>query len=94
MNYEIAVEGVVLQVEVISCVNINPSWNTWNSDWDFYSTRELRWRAVSGITYDDDGVPMDVPSDQLAEAAKANATAIEREIWFEIDNRGVGRRAA
>ncbi|QBF27183.1 hypothetical protein EXN22_16335 [Pseudomonas tructae] len=94
MNYEIAVEGVVLRVEVTSCVNINPSWNTWNSDWDLYGTRELEWHAVSGVTYDDDGVPMDVEAEHLAAIAQANTVAIEREIWFEIDNRGAGRRRA
>lgn len=94
MIYEIAVEGVFLRVEVTHCLNINPSWNAWNSDWDFYGTRELEWQAVSGITYDDDGVPMGVPADHLAEVAKANEVAIEREIWLEIDNRGAGRKKA
>ena len=36
MNHEIAVEGYVLQVEVTYCEDIKPSWNTWNSDWDYF----------------------------------------------------------
>lgn len=94
MNYEIAVEGVVLQVEVTSCTNEPPRPWTRDSDWDSQGCRELEWYAVSGITYDDDGVPMDVPAAHLAEVARANAVAIEREIWFEIDNRGAGRKKA
>lgn len=93
MNYEIAVEGVALLVEVTYCMNVNPSWNTWTSDWDLYGTRELEWHVVSGVTYDDDGVPIDVPAHYLNAIARVNAVAIEREIWFEIDNRGA-RRAA
>ncbi|WP_017903567.1 hypothetical protein [Pseudomonas asplenii] len=94
MNYEIAVEGVVLLVEVTSCIN-EPS-RPWvrDSDWDFHGCRELEWHVVSGVTYDGDGIPMDVPADELAEIAQANTVAIEREIWFEIDNRGTRRRAA
>lgn len=94
MSYEIAVEGVVIQAEVTSCINEPPRpWVT-DSDWDAQGCRELEWQAVSGVTYDDDGVPMDVPADELAMIAEANAVAIEREIWFEIDNRGSRRRAA
>lgn len=94
MNYEIAVEGVVLLVEVTSCINEPPRPWVRDSDWDFYGTRELEWHAVSGITYDDDGVPMDVDAQYLEVVATANQAAIEREIWFEIDNQGAGRRRA
>lgn len=94
MNYELAVEGVVLQVEVTHCINEPPRPWVRDSDWDAQGCRELDWHAVSGVTYEDDGTPTDVPADELAMIAEANTVAIEREIWFEIDNRGSRRRVA
>ena len=98
MNHEIVVEGYVLQVEVTYCENIKPSWNTWNSDWDFFGSRELTFDVLSGTMYDEDGVPMDVCQMELAVIAESKeyVPMIEKALWVEIEarKRRLGRLAA
>jgi hypothetical protein len=85
MIYEIVVEGFVLDVEVTHCENEPPQPNTWASDWDFYGSRELEYKLVSGITYDDDGVRMDCTGADLSLAVLELDTAIRVALWAEID---------
>lgn len=89
MTYEVIVEGYVLQVEVTYCEDIKPSWNTWNSDWDYFGSRELEFQIVSGTMYDEDGVPMDVCQMELAVIAESKeyVPMIEKALWHEIDAR-------
>lgn len=98
MIYEVIVEGYVLQVEVTYCEDIKPSWNTWNSDWDYFGSRELEFQIVSGTMYDEDGVPMDVCQMELAVIAESKeyVPMIEKALWVEIDarKRRMGRKAA
>ncbi|KIQ57768.1 hypothetical protein [Pseudomonas fluorescens] len=85
MEYEIVVEGFVLQVEVTHCENIPPCFNSWNSDWDYYGSRELEFKVESAICYDDDGVRMDVAQWQLPVLAQQFCKPIETALWIEID---------
>ncbi|MBA4359309.1 MAG: hypothetical protein C0411_01040 [Pseudomonas sp.] len=85
MTYEVIVEGFVLQVEVTRCENIPPVFNGWNSDWDFYGSRELEFKVESAICYDDDGVRMDVMQYQFPLLAKQYGPQIEVALWVEID---------
>lgn len=85
MTYEVIVEGFVLQVEVTRCENLPPVFNGWNSDWDFYGSRELEFVVESGICYDDDGIRMDVMVYQLPILAKQHGPQIETALWVEID---------
>jgi len=97
MTYEVIVEGFVLQVEVTHCENIPPALNSWNSDWDFYGSRELEFKVVSAICYDDDGVRMDVDYLALPVLANRYGRQIEAALWHEIDaesRRRNGRWAA
>lgn len=97
MTYEVIVEGFVLQVEVTHCENIAPCFNSWNSDWDFYGSRELEFKVESAICYDDDGVRMDVEPHQLPVLANQFGKQIETALWAEIDalqRRKNGRWAA
>ncbi|MFW9099597.1 hypothetical protein ACOI8A_05555 [Pseudomonas sp. P4795] len=97
MTYEVIVEGFVLQVEVTRCENIPPALNSWNSDWDFYGSRELEFKVESAICYDDDGVRMDVEAHQLPVLTHQFGKQIETALWVEIDalqRRKSGRWAA
>lgn len=97
MTYEVIVEGFVLQVEVTHCENIAPALNAWNSDWDFYGSRELEFKVDSAICYDDDGIRMDVEAHQLPVLAHQFGKQIETALWVEIDalqRRKNGRWAA
>lgn len=95
MEHEIVVEGFVLQVDIVHCVNIPPAPGSWNSDWDAMGERELEFKLVAGRCYDDDGVPMDVPKSQLPDIAVRHYTAIMVALWHEIDSqRARERRAA
>ena len=86
MTYEVIVEGFVLQVEVTSCENIPPSPASWDSDWDFQGSRELEFVVVSGITYDADGVRMDVSGYECCQAGQLYEKQIEAELWRQIDS--------
>lgn len=85
MEHEIVVEGFVLQVEVVRCVDEPPRPDTWSSDWDFYGGRELEFSVLSGITYHDDGVRMDVLPYDCYLIQEQYAQAIETALWVEID---------
>jgi hypothetical protein len=85
MEHEVIVEGFVLQVEVTHCENIPPCFNGWNSDWDFYGSREIEFKVVSGICYDDDGIRMDVDFLALPLLAQQYGRQIETALWVEID---------
>lgn len=86
MTHEVIVEGFVLQVEVTHCENIPPALNAWNSDWDFYGSRELEFKVVSGITYDEKGARMDVqPYWSLAALTHQFGRQIETALWAEFD---------
>ena len=94
MNYEIVVEGFVLQVEVTHCVNEPPCPGTWSSDWDAQGCRELEFKVLSGITYDDDGIRMDVWPVELRAVSMEHAKPIETALWFEIDSQRRRQRCA
>ncbi|TWC50143.1 hypothetical protein FBY04_12036 [Pseudomonas sp. SJZ080] len=96
MEHEIVVEGFVLQVEVTHCENTPPCPGTWSSDWDAQGCRELEFKVVSGICYDDDGIRMDVEPYQLPILAHSLGRQIETALWVEIDaiNRRQKRWAA
>jgi hypothetical protein len=85
MEYEIVVEGFVLQVEVTVLADDPPRPNSWDSDWDAQGDRELEFKLLSAKCYDDDGVPMDVPSWQLPVLAHQYYTPINIALWVEID---------
>lgn len=86
MSYEVIVEGFVLQVEVTRCENEPPCPGSWNSDWDCQGSRELEFKVLSGITYDDDGVRMSAqPYWSLAALAQQYGRQIETALWVEID---------
>lgn len=85
MEHEIVVEGFVLQVEVTHCVNDPPKPNSRESDWDAQGCRELEFKVVSGICYDEDGIRMDVPDYQLPVLAYQYGPQIELSLWVEID---------
>lgn len=94
MTYEVIVEGFVLQVEVTSCENTPPCPGTWDSDWDCHGSRELEFVVVSGITYDADGVPMDVSGYECYQAGQLYAKQIEVDLWRQIDSRTQRQRWA
>lgn len=86
MEHEVIVEGFVLQVEVTHCENIPPCFNSWNSDWDFYGSRELEFKVKSAFCYDDGGVRMSAqPYWSLAALEKQFGPQIETALWIEID---------
>ena len=94
MTYEVIVEGFVLQVEVTSCENTPPNPNSWASDWDFWGSRELGFVVVTGITYDADGVPLDVTGYECYQAGQLYEKQIEAELWRQIDSRANRHRWA
>ena len=94
MNYEVIVEGFVLQVEVTHCENSPPCPGTWDSDWDAQGSRELEFKLVSGICYDEDGARMGVERHLLPLLAEQYGPQIETALWIEIDANQRRRRWA
>lgn len=85
MTYEVIVEGFVLQVEVTHCENIPAQPGSRDSDWDCQGNRELEFKVVSGVTYDDDGIRMDVDHLALPLVSLQYGRQIETALWVEID---------
>lgn len=85
MEREIVVEGFVLQVEVTVLADDPPRPGTWDSDWDAQGCRELEFKLVSGICYDEDAERMDVPDYQLPVLAHWYGPQITVALWVEID---------
>lgn len=86
MIHDIVVDGFALGVEVLHCVNIQPSPGTWNSDWDAQGEREIEFRVISVIEYDDAGRKV-WPSPFTHDIEVQYAAQIETALWFEIDSR-------
>lgn len=88
MEHEIVVEGFVLQVEVTHCVNEPPCPGSSNSDWDAQGERELEFKILSAVTYDDDGVRMTCSREwSFASLTHHYRKQIELALWHEIDAR-------
>ncbi len=85
MIHEVIVEGFVLQVDVTHCENNPPQPDNRDSDWDCMGTRELEYTLLSGITYDGDGIRMDVPVYVLPVLAHQYGPQITLALWVEID---------
>lgn len=85
MLYEIVVEGFALDVEVTHCVNTPPCPSTWSSDWDAQGERDIEFRILCGVEYDDQGHPANVSN--LLRIAHCYRAQIETALWFEIDSR-------
>jgi hypothetical protein len=83
--YEVAFEGFVLQCEITELVDVESNPATWTSDWDARGYRELEFRVVSGVVYDESDVPSDLGRNGCAELAERYAEFIESEIWRQID---------
>lgn len=92
MQYEIVVDGLALDVEVTHCVNTPPCPGTWSSDWDAQGEREIEFRIVGAVEYDDQGRKR-IVSDTQAVAAQYQLQ-IETALWFEIDSRNRRQRWA
>lgn len=86
MEHEIVVEGFVLQVEVTHCVNEPARPGSWESDWDAMGERELEFVVQSARCYDEDGIPMDLPSWQFKDISTRHYTGIVNALWVEIDS--------
>lgn len=83
--YEVAFEGFVLQCEITDLVDVEPNPATWTSDWDAQGYRELEFRVVSGVVYDENDCPSDLGRNGCAELAERYAELIEDELWRQID---------
>jgi len=92
MFHEIVVDGFALGVEVLHCVNIPPAPSSWNSDWDAQGEREIEFRVVSAVEYDDAGRKTPAPDTRQLQAELA--PQIETALWFEIDSRARRQRWA
>lgn len=85
--YEVAIESeaCVLLVEIIDLVNSAPTPGAWTSDWDAQGYRELEFRVVSGVAYDECGNGSDLGRNGCAEIAERYAEQIEEDIWRQLD---------
>lgn len=85
--YEVAIEAeaCVLQCEIsdVFVAEANPL--AWSSDWDAQGYREMEFRVISGIGYDEHGAPSELGRNGCAEIAERYAEFIEEEIWRQYD---------
>ncbi|WNW10103.1 hypothetical protein RRX38_02715 [Pseudomonas sp. DTU_2021_1001937_2_SI_NGA_ILE_001] len=92
MIHDIVVDGFAMDVEVLHCVNIPAAPGSWSSDWDAQGEREIDFRVVSAIEYDDAGGKRVAPDTGQLQAQYA--AQIETALWFEIDSRAKRLRCA
>lgn len=85
MAYEVNIDEYVLQCEVTSLEEVDPTPGTTTSDWDAYGYRELEFSVISGQVYDENGVANDAGRNACAALAEKYAEYIEEEIWRQIE---------
>ncbi|AVX93073.1 hypothetical protein PkP19E3_33475 (plasmid) [Pseudomonas koreensis] len=85
MTYEVNFDQFSLQCEVTVLVDEPPDpWAT-SSDWDAYGDREMEFRVVSALVYDENGVPSDAGRNACAQLAEDYAELIEDKLWRQIE---------
>lgn len=87
--YEVVIEAeaCVLQCEVTDMVISEANPWAWSSDWDAQGYRELEFRVVSGVAYDEDGYAIDLGRNGCAEVSERYAEEIEDQLWRLLDAR-------
>ncbi|WP_277539427.1 hypothetical protein [Pseudomonas baetica] len=85
--YEVAIEAeaCVLQCEITDMLVAEANPLAWSSDWDAQGYREMEFRVLSGIVYDEQGEPSELGRNGCAEIAERYAEFIEKEIWRQYD---------
>jgi hypothetical protein len=85
--YEVAIEaeGCVVQCEILDLVIAQPNPGARYSDWDAQGYREMEFRVVSGVVYDEHGVATDLGRNGCAALAERYGEFIEAEIWRQLD---------
>ncbi|VVP31357.1 hypothetical protein [Pseudomonas fluorescens] len=83
--YEVTIEAYVLQCEITELADVEPNPATWTSDWDAQGYRELEFRVVAGVVFDEFDAPLDLGRNGCAELAERYAEFIEEELWRQID---------
>jgi len=58
--------------------------NSWASPDDYYGYEEMEFEIVSGNTYDDDGIPLDLGKNGCAAVAERLAEEIEELLWEQV----------
>lgn len=91
MIHELCVDGFSLEVEVTHCINTPPAHWSRDSDWDAQGEREIEFKVLSAVEYDEDGVKMHADRHMVA---NQYAKQIETALWFEIDSRAKRYRVA
>ena len=84
MHYEVIIEEFVLQVEVTHCVNYPANTGSWDSDWDNFGERELEFKVISAITYDQHGIRTVATESEYGPAVKHFSPQIKVSIWQQI----------
>ena len=85
MNHEIELDEFILQVEITDLINTPPDYSSWDSPDDFYGCRELEFKVVSGIGYDDNGT-VTLTASELEQAGEQYADLIEELLWRIVDS--------
>ena len=84
MNHKIDLDEFVLQVEITDLTNTPADPTSWDSPEDFYGCRELEFKVVSGIGYDDNGT-VELTDSELEQAGEQYAELIEDRLWTIVD---------
>ena len=84
--YEVVIEAeaCVIQCEVTDLAVTEANPGTWTSDWDADGYRELEFRVVSGLVYDERGQASDLGRNGCAAIAERYAEFIENDLWRQV----------
>ncbi|WP_104963034.1 hypothetical protein [Pseudomonas sp. XWY-1] len=85
--YEVHIdaEGCVIQCEITEIIEAESSPGIWSSDWDAKGYREMEYRVVSGIVYDESGAATALGRNGCAELAERYGEFIEQALWKQLD---------
>ena len=85
MNHKIDLDEFVLLVEITDLTNTPPDPTSLDSPDDFYGCRELEFKVVSGIGYDENGT-VELTASELEAAGEQYAELIEDRLWTIVDD--------
>ena len=84
--YEVVIEAeaCTVQCEIIHLTLTEASPSAWTSDWDAQGYREMEFRVISGVVYDELGQASDLGRNGCAAIAERYAEFIEDDLWRQV----------
>jgi len=84
MTYEVTIEEFVLQCNITHCVSVKGDPNSWASPDDYYGYEEMEFEIISGYTYDENDLIVDIGKNACAAVSEKWAEEIEEKLLEQV----------